>query len=159
MSTPMPPRASLRTNSQPPQPKGNYSDRFLKKATEAATAPESKVDVKSTKDFPSLLSKAPVVVPNMVVMPAITFASKVKTLVATLEETKQKELAAAALKKEAEKKELLEQERYTHLYRHNVKTMPKEDTWNAQTEDSWGGTPEFGREEFLHQEDEEDAWS
>ena len=159
----MPPRASLRTNSQPPQPKGNYSDRFLKKLV-PEVAP--KVDVKSNKDFPSLVSKAPIVMPNMVVMPAITFASKVKTLVATLEEAKQKQLAAAALQKEEEKKELLEQDRYTHLYRRNVKTMPKEDTWNLSTtetttmDDSWGGTPEFGREEFLPQEDEgEDAWN
>jgi len=159
MSTPLPPRASLRTNSQPPQPKGNYSDRFVKKAAEAAATPESKVDIKSNKDFPSLLSKAPIVMPNMVVLPAISFASKVKTLVATLEDTKQKQLAAAALQKEEEKKELLEQDRYTHLYRHNVKTTPKEDTWNV-ADDSWGGTPEFGKEEFLHQEDEgEDAWS
>ena len=159
----LPPRApSLRTPSQPPpKPEGNYSDRFKNRTaatTTSAPIPEPTADATSYKDFPVL--KGPVVIPNLVVMPparpAISFATKVKELVAAETAAKEKAAAAALLKAEEAKKDAFHQGLYASIFTRESRTA------TAPTSDSWdheeSGTPEFGREEFLRFEDDHENY-
>ena len=162
----LPPRASsFRTNSQsappPPKPDGNYSDRFKNRTTASVTSPEpvSTANASSYTDFPTL--KRPVVMPNMVVMPsatpsahpAISFAAKVKALIATEAAAKEKAAVEAKLREEEAKKNAYHKELYGSIFtRERVRSAPQEDSWEEEP----GGTPEFGREEFLRFEDQED---
>ena len=151
----LPPRApSLRTTSQPPpKPEGNYSDRFKNRtaATVVAPIPPPTADVTSHKDFPVL--KGPVIIPNLVVMPparpAISFATKVKQLVATETAAKEKAAAEKLLKDEEAKKDEFHRNLYASIFTH-TRTPVSSDSWDQEEP---GGTPEFGREEFLRFED------
>ena len=158
----LPPRAPpLRTASQPPpKPEGNYSDRFKNRTAATVVAPvaEPTADATSYKDFPVL--KGPVVIPNLVVMPparpAISFATKVKELVAAETAAKEKAAAAALLKAEEAKKDAFHQGLYASIFTRESRTA------TAPTSDSWdheeSGTPEFGREEFLRFEDDHENY-
>ena len=150
----LPPRApSLRTTSQPPpKPEGNYSDRFKNRtaATVVAT-PEPTADATSYKDFPVL--KGPVVIPNLVVMPparpAISFATKVKELVAAETAAKEKAAAEKLLKEEEAKKDAFHRGLYASIFTRESRAPVSSDSWDQEE----SGTPEFGREEFLRFED------
>ena len=155
----LPPRASLRTQSQsgPPLPKseGNYSDRFKNRSTASVVAPVAApiADATSFTDFPVL--KGPIVAPNLVVMPstrpAISFAAKVKEMVATETAAKERAAAEALLKAEEAKKDAFHQGLYASIFtRERREPVPQTDSWDQE---DYGGTPEFGREEFLRFED------
>jgi hypothetical protein len=89
--------------------------------------------------------------PNMVVMPAISFATKVKEMAAAEAAAKEKAAAEVLLQQEQAKKESFQQNLYASIYKHsNRSTAPQEDSWDTE------GTPEFGREEFLNQDNQED---
>ena len=152
----LPPRApSLRTTSQPPpKPEGNYSDRFKNRTAATVVAPiaEPTADATSYKDFPVL--KGPIVMPNLVVMPparpAISFATKVKQLVATEAAAKEKAAAEKLLKEEEAKKDAFHRGLYASIFtRESRGPPPPSDSWDQEE----SGTPEFGREEFLRFED------
>lgn len=153
----LPPSAPLRTNSQPPlKPEGNYSDRFKNRTAATVVAPttttaEPTADATSYKDFPVL--KGPIVIPNLVVMPparpAISFATKVKQLVATETAAKEKAAAAALLKAEEAKKDEFHRNLYASIFTHTRTAPVSSDSWDQEE----SGTPEFGREEFLRFED------
>ena len=149
----LPPRApSLRTPSQPPpRPEGNYSDRFKNRTAATVVAPVAApiADATSYKDFPVL--KGPIVAPNLVVMPparpAISFATKVKELVAAEMAANEKAAAEALLKAEEAKKDAFHRGLYASIFtRESRNTAPQTDSWDPEEP---GGTPEFGREEFL----------
>ena len=101
--------------------------------------------------------------PNMVVMPktlpVISFADKVKQMVLTEATTKAQAAAERIRKQQEDQREQFERERYTSLGR-STNTVPRqEDSWDTSNDDGWTpGTPEFGREEFLHDEEDND-WS
>ena len=152
----LPPRApSLRTTSQPPpKPEGNYSDRFKNRTAATVVAPiaEPTADATSFTDFPVL--KGPIVMPNLVVMPparpAISFATKVKQLVATEAAAKEKAAAEKLLKEEEAKKDAFHRGLYASIFtRESRGPPPPSDSWDQEE----SGTPEFGREEFLRFED------
>ena len=154
MSNPMPPRAPLRLPSNSkmaptPEEPSKYSDRF-KKAVVPTLMP--KPDISSPTEFPSLI-RAPVIMPNMVVMPKISFADKVKQMAETEEKAKVHAEAVRSMKQKEEQREHLERERYTSIFR----PKPMEDTWSSSyNEEDLPGTPEFGRDEFLQ---EDDGWT
>jgi len=154
----LPPVAPLRTQSQPPpKQEGNYSDRFKNRtaATVVAPIPVPRADATSFKDFPVL--KGPVVIPNLVVMPparpAISFATKVKQLVATETAAKEKAAAAALLKAEEAKKDEFHRNLYASIFTH-TRTPVSSDSWDQEE----SGTPEFGREEFLRFDDTQEDY-
>ena len=147
----MPPKAPLRlpSNSKMAPEPSKYSDRF-KKAVEPTPPP--KVNISSPTDFPSL-TRAPVIMPNMVVMPKISFADKVKQMAETEEKAKVHAEAVRSMKQKEEQRENLEKERYSSIFR----SKPMEDSWSSSyTEEDLPGTPEFGRDEFLQ---EDDGWT
>ena len=157
----LPPRASLRTQSQsappPPKTEGNYSDRFKNRSAATSTSVATPVaitaDATSFTDFPVL--KGPIVTPNMVVMPSskptISFATKVKEMVAAETAAKERATAAALLQKEQAKKDAFQQGLYESIFKRESKgPVPQTDSWDQE---EYSGTPEFGREEFLHFED------
>jgi len=135
---------------EPPKPEepSKYSDRF-KKAVVPTLMP--KPDISSPTEFPSL-TRAPVIMPNMVVMPKISFADKVKQMAETEEKAKIHAEAVRSMKQKEEQRENLEKERYSSIFR----PRPMEDAWSSSsyTEEDLPGTPEFGREEFLQEEDD-----
>jgi len=158
----LPPRASLRTPSQsaPPPPKleGNYSDRFKNRtaATVVAPVPAPTASSSSFTDFPAL--KGPIVIPNMVVMPtvkpAISFATKVKEMVATEIAAKEKAATEALLREQEAKKDAFHQGLYESIFqRESKRSVPQADSWDSE---EYGGTPEFGREEFLNLDSQEE---
>ena len=151
----LPPRASLRTPSQsaPPLPKteGNYSDRFKNRTTATVVAPVPAPTASSSSftDFPVL--KGPIVMPNMVVMPSakptISFATKVKEMVAAETAAKEKAAMEALLREQEAKKDAFHQGLYESIFqRESKRSAPQPDSWDQE---EYGGTPEFGREEFL----------
>ena len=158
----LPPRASLRIQSAPPPPKseGNYSDRFKNRSAATTVAPVAApiADATSFTDFPVL--KGPVVMPNMVVMPspkpAISFAAKVKEMVAAETAAKEKAAAEALLKAEEAKKDAFHQGLYASIFtRERREPIPPSDSWDHE---EMGGTPEFGREEFLRFDQEHEDY-
>ena len=163
----LPPRASLRTQSQsgppPPKSEGNYSDRFKNRsgttvATVVAPVAAPIADATSFTDFPVL--KGAVVMPNMVVMPStrptISFAAKVKEMVATETAAKEKAAAEALLKEQEAKKDAFHQGLYASIFtRERREPVPQTDSWDQE---DYGGTPEFGREEFLRFEDNQEDY-
>jgi hypothetical protein len=97
--------------------------------------------------------------PNMVIMPKtlppISFAEKVKQMALTEATTKAQAEADRIRKQQEEQREQFERER--HVPFHSATRPPQEDAWDTYyEEEDLPGTPEFGREEFLH---EEDDWS
>ena len=157
----MPPRAPNRLPSiskiptEPPS-ESKYSDRFKAKVM---PKPEPKLDITSATDFPTL-GRSPIVMPNMVIMPknTISFADKVKQMALAEATTKAQAEAERIRKQQEDFREQLEQNRYVPFHSTpSIKARP-EDTWDTNyEEDEWTpGTPEFGREEFLH---EDDGWS
>jgi hypothetical protein len=112
--------------------------------------------VTSHKDFPVL--KGPVIIPNLVVMPparpAISFATKVKELVAAEMAAKEKAAAAALLKAEEAKKDAFHQGLYASIFTRESRAPVSSDSWDHEE----GGTPEFGREEFLRFEDDHENY-
>jgi len=158
----LPPRASLRTQSQsaPPLPKaeGNYSDRFKDRVTATTPVAAATANASSHTDFPSL--KGPVVMPNMVVMPSakpvISFAAKVKAMVAAETAAKEKAAQEALLKEQEAKKDAFHQGLYASIFTRETRgPVPSSDSWDHE---EMGGTPEFGREEFLRFEDEQEDY-
>jgi len=123
--------------------------------------PETKLDITSATDFPSLFKSA-VVMPNMVLMPKtlppISFADKVKQMALAEETTKAQAATERIRKQQEEQREQFERERYVPF--HSAPSIrPPQDTWDTPCEDEWTpGTPEFGREEFMHEEEDND-WS
>jgi len=164
MSNQMPNRAPLRlpsnSNVEPPLPKEPatlYSDRFKKAQT---PAPQTKVpDLSSTKEFPSLFKSA-IVQPNMVIMPKVSFADKVKQMAEAEEQAKKRAEQETLLRLERERHEAFANEQFSGFRPHAVATAT--DTWSTREEEEleYPGTPEFGREGFLHEEEEnEDGWT
>ena len=166
----MPPRAPLRTPSlskiptelpKIPPGESKYSDRFKAKVEPVTNA---KPDITSATEFPSLFKSA-IAMPNMVIMPktlpSISFADKVKQMALAEETTKAQAAADRIRRQQEEQRELRESEQYASIY--SGRSAPvHEDSWNTpcnDDNDGWTpGTPEFGREEFLNQE-EDDGWS
>ena len=156
----LPPNAPLRTQSQPPlKPEGNYSDRFKNRTTAAtvvAPVAPPRADASSFKDFPVL--KGPVVVPNLVVMPparpAISFATKIKQLIATETAAKEKAAAEKLLKDEEAKKDAFHQGLYASIFTRESRRPVPSDSWDQEE----SGTPEFGREEFLRFDDTQEDY-
>jgi hypothetical protein len=91
--------------------------------------------------------------PNLVVMPparpAISFATKVKQLVATETAAKEKAAAEKLLKEEEAKKDAFHRNLYASIFTHTRGPPPPSDSWDQEE----SGTPEFGREEFLRFDD------
>jgi len=141
----------------PKEPATLYSDRFKKAQT---PTPQTKVpDLSSTKEFPSLFRSA-VVMPNTVIMPKVSFADKVKQMAEAEEQAKKRAEQETHLRLERERHEAFANEQFSGFQRHTVVTT--KDTWSTHEEEDleYPGTPEFGREEFLHQEEEpEDGWN
>ena len=150
--------------SEPPSPKippgeSKYSDRFKAKPEEIK--PNATPDITSATEFPSLF-KGPQ--PNMVIMPktlpSISFAEKVKQM-ALAEATTKAQAEADQIRRDQEnQREQRERERYASIYGNRSTAAPPDDSWNSPCdEEEWTpGTPEFGREEFLSQP-EDDGWS
>jgi hypothetical protein len=92
--------------------------------------------------------------PNLVVMPpprpAISFATKVKELVAAETAAKEKAATEARLKAEEAKKDAFHQGLYASIFMRESRASVPSDSWDQEEP---GGTPEFGREEFLRFED------
>ena len=76
------------------------------------------------------------------------------------ETTKAQAEANRIRRQQEEQRELREREQYASIYSGRPAAAPQEDSWNSPCdEEEWTpGTPEFGREEFLNQE-ENDDWS
>jgi hypothetical protein len=94
----------------------------------------------------------------MVVMPSakpvISFAAKVKAMVAAETAAKEKAAIEARLKEQEAKKDAFHQGLYESIFARETRGPPPEtDSWD-QTD--YGGTPEFGREEFLKLDSQED---
>jgi hypothetical protein len=150
-------------STEPPSPKtppgeSKYSDRF-KAVVEVKS--DAKPDITSTAEFPSLFKGSQ---PNMIVIPktvpSISFAEKVKQM-ALAEATTKAQAEAERIRRDQEnQREQRERERYASLYVNRSTAAPQEDSWNTPCdEDEWTpGTPEFGKEEFLNQP-EDDDWS
>jgi hypothetical protein len=153
-------------STEPPSPKippgeSKYSDRFKEKPEE--TKADAKPDITSTAEFPSLF-KSPLAMPNMIVMPktvpSISFAEKVKQM-ALAEATTKAQAEAERIRRDQEnQRELRERERYASLYGNRSTAAIQENSWNTSCDDDeWTpGTPEFGKDEFLNQP-EDDGWS
>lgn len=144
-------------SAPPGEEPAKYSDRFKQKLVPKA---DEKPSITSTTDFPAL-GRGPVQ-PNLVVMPKplVSFATKVKQM-ALAEETTKAQLQAERIRRQQEEhKEQIERELYSSIYS-TTKSTRKDDSWDTTTyeDDEWhSGTPEFGAEEFLNQE-EDDGWS
>jgi len=86
--------------------------------------------------------------------PAISFASKVKEMVAAETAAKERAAAAALLQQEQAKKDAFQQGLYESIFRQESRgRVTMEDSWDQ--EDEYSETPEFGREEFLRFEQED----
>jgi hypothetical protein len=89
--------------------------------------------------------------------PAISFATKVKELVAAETAAKEKAAAAALLKAEEAKKDAFHQGLYASIFTRESRTATapvSSDSWDHEE----SGTPEFGREEFLRFEDNQEDY-
>jgi hypothetical protein len=96
--------------------------------------------------------------PNMVVMPsakpAVSFAAKVKAMVAAETAAKEKAAIEAHLKEQEAKKDAFHQGLYESIFqRESKRSVSQTDSWDQE---DYGGTPEFGREEFLKLDSHED---
>jgi hypothetical protein len=92
--------------------------------------------------------------------PSISFADKVKQM-ALAEATTKAQAEAERIRRDQEnQREQRERERYASIYSGRSTAAPQEDSWNSPCdEDEWmPGTPEFGKDEFLNQP-EDDDWS
>ena len=89
-------------------------------------------------------------------MPKISFADKVKQMAEAEEKAKLHAEAVRSLKQKEEQRENLEKERYSSIFRPPSQTQPMEDAWSSYTEEDLPGTPEFGRDEFIQ---EDDGWT
>jgi hypothetical protein len=94
----------------------------------------------------------------MVILPKVSFADKVKQMAEAEEQAKKRAEQEALLRLERERHEAFQNEQFSGFRPHAVATTT--DTWSTHEEEEpeYPGTPEFGREEFLP-EDEEDGWT
>jgi hypothetical protein len=90
-------------------------------------------------------------------LPPISFAEKVKQMALTEATTKAQAEAERIRKQQEDFREQLERERYVPFHSAPSIKPSQEDAWDTHyEEEDLPGTPEFGREEFMH---EDDGWS
>jgi len=92
-------------------------------------------------------------------VPTISFADKVKQMALAEATTKAQAEAERIRKQQEEQREQFERERYIPFHSAPSITRPPPHAWDTPyEEEDLPGTPEFGREEFMHEEEDND-WS